>query len=449
MSILKIKRDIEFLEKQLNELDVVIPDPIERIEQKKELERKIKKLKQSKAQIEKLEQEQQELESLKSELSLNNNDFLDEKQLEQPEYIVTSSNITPDDSKINLSKKVEDNENYQTHDPKISEKKSDANTVANNTSNKSKEFLKAWIIGSTIEFGIFLGLVINNNGANQTINDLEQQTSNTITSETFEPDNFLEEQKIIESTPEKTEIFQEDNLNNLTSYESENNYSYYDFPLNTCGDDNPGGDNTWYPVYVDDTPENLNAIHTNYCRDAIRKYRQNEQIYSIQVASFTNEDKARQFAELMQLNLGSGEVGESSIYNFDSNSKNIVSQDSSRNNNSDYYDFNKSYESDSITLIASLYNLLSQKSFAEAQLLYDSQLAYQFNSKFFSQFERVTVENLQITSRTENSINLTGQNTYIWLDGSTQKESRSYKVENLGGTLKITESQFIKVTKFR
>jgi hypothetical protein len=114
---------------------------------------------------------------------------------------------------------------------------------------------------------------------------------------------------------------------------------------------------------------------------------------------------------------------------------------------------NESYESidesESIALLKRLYDLLSQKSFDEAKLLYDSQLTYQFNSNFFSQFERVIVEDLRITSRTKNSINFIGQNTYIWVDGSTQKELRTYQVKNLSGELKITVSKFIKVTKFR
>lgn len=155
----------------------------------------------------------------------------------------------------------------------------------------------------------------------------------------------------------------------------------------------------------------------------------------------------------MQEKIGSGEVGEPTIYNLDKNVNSYSSQNSLINSKSNYSGFNESYEgvneSESIALIARLYNLLSQKSFAEAELLYNSQLMYQFNSNFFSQFQRVTVENLRIISTNQNSINFIGQNTYIWLDGSTQTESRSYTVENLGGELKITDSQLIKVIKFK
>ena len=85
MSISKITRDIESLEQELKEIDVTISDSIERIEYKKQLERKIRKLKRSKSQIEQLEKEQQELKSLKSEFLLNNNETVDKQESEPDE----------------------------------------------------------------------------------------------------------------------------------------------------------------------------------------------------------------------------------------------------------------------------------------------------------------------------------------------------------------------------
>ncbi|WP_375328728.1 hypothetical protein [Microcystis sp. BLCC-F210] len=106
-------------------------------------------------------------------------------------------------------------------------------------------------------------------------------------------------------------------------------------------------------------------------------------------------------------------------------------------------------EGEAISLIENLYYALSEKNFDQARSLYSSQLAESFSPSFFSQFERVTVEDLQVTSRTDTSINFIGQNTYVYPDGSTQRELRSYTVRNLDGELKITASEFIKVTKFR
>jgi serine/threonine-protein kinase len=106
-------------------------------------------------------------------------------------------------------------------------------------------------------------------------------------------------------------------------------------------------------------------------------------------------------------------------------------------------------ESDAISLIENFYSLVSAKRFDEARILFGPQMAARFNPNFFRQFERVTVQDLEITSKTNSSINFVGQNTYVYLDGSTQKEKRTYTVRNLDGELKIIASEFVKVTKFK
>lgn len=113
--------------------------------------------------------------------------------------------------------------------------------------------------------------------------------------------------------------------------------SSYNFPLNSCGDEDSGGTNTWYPVFVDDPEENLISIQTNYCRDAFRKYRKNKEMYSIQVASFLKHSEAQEFAELMRRQVGSGEVGEPSIYDFEVSLVNTSSKSLSSNTNISYY----------------------------------------------------------------------------------------------------------------
>lgn len=436
MSVFKIAKDLEILEKQLREIENKVSDPIERLEQKKQLEKKIKKLEQYKSKIEKLEQEQQELESLKSEFSLHNIDLLNKQQLEEQKC----NTITPVNSEINFNKQTEDNSDSQVNHTNSLEQNLH-NTSITPHSNQLKELGKAFIIGGIVGFFVFLGLIINSNRANENeiVSNVQEQTSNTISSETIKQDSSIE--KIIESSP------------NVSDQLQEQNFSNYDFPVDSCGDRDPGGSNIWFPVYVYYTPENLSTIHNNYCKDAFRKYNQQDQSYSIQIASFTNELKATKFAELMQINIGSGKVGEPLIYNFDTIINSISSQNHLTNSNIAISDLNQNYkeidESESITLITRLYDLLSQKSFTEAEFLYNTQLADQFNSNFFSQFERVTVQDLRITAKTKNTINFIGQNTYIWLDGSTQQESRSYKVENLNGKLQVTDSKFLKVTKFR
>ncbi|MEM8779950.1 MAG: serine/threonine-protein kinase, partial [Cyanobacteria bacterium P01_G01_bin.49] len=106
-------------------------------------------------------------------------------------------------------------------------------------------------------------------------------------------------------------------------------------------------------------------------------------------------------------------------------------------------------ENQAISTIKNLYDLLSNRQYDQAIKLFSSQLASQFNPQFFNQFDRVTVEDLKITSRTDSMINFVGRNTYVYLDGSTQQELRSYTVSKIDGENKITASEFIKVTKFR
>jgi hypothetical protein len=180
MSSSKLKRDIQLLEKQLEEIDINISDPIERIEQKKQLEREIKKLERSKSQIEQLEQEQQELESLKSEFTLNSKELVDERESKQDKQVEHTTSVVDAsiavEPRINLSKQREDSQVINTNH---SENNFDV-TPVNPPSNNSKELGKAWIIGGMIGFFIFLGLIINGHQVNQTASNIEQQTSESV-----------------------------------------------------------------------------------------------------------------------------------------------------------------------------------------------------------------------------------------------------------------------------
>ncbi|UZQ53073.1 serine protease [Trichothermofontia sichuanensis B231] len=88
----------------------------------------------------------------------------------------------------------------------------------------------------------------------------------------------------------------------------------WNFPMATCGDRDPGGRNTWYPVFVNYSEARLRMIQTQYCRDAIRNYREKLGLHSIQIASFLKQEDAQAFADLMKRRIGSGEVGESSQF---------------------------------------------------------------------------------------------------------------------------------------
>ncbi len=113
--------------------------------------------------------------------------------------------------------------------------------------------------------------------------------------------NYIRQQS---SNPSQSHTNSDPSLNNIPSPS---------FPLSTCGDPNQGGTNTWYPVFIDNSDANLFLVRRDYCGDAFRKCRKEKRITSIQVASFTNQDKAEQSAEIMRNKIGSGEVGQPSI----------------------------------------------------------------------------------------------------------------------------------------
>lgn len=100
----------------------------------------------------------------------------------------------------------------------------------------------------------------------------------------------------------------------LSPQERQERTRAWNFPMATCGDRDPGGRNTWYPVFVNYSEARLRTIQVQYCRDAIRNYREKLGLHSIQIASFLKQEDAQAFADLMKRRIGSGEVGESSQF---------------------------------------------------------------------------------------------------------------------------------------
>lgn len=82
------------------------------------------------------------------------------------------------------------------------------------------------------------------------------------------------------------------------------------FPKQTCGGSNPPGLQTWYPVFVNYSPERLEQIQSKFCRDAFPNDKRDPNRTYIQVASFRNRSVAEAFAQLIKKEFGSGEVGE-------------------------------------------------------------------------------------------------------------------------------------------
>lgn len=92
-----------------------------------------------------------------------------------------------------------------------------------------------------------------------------------------------------------------------------NPFEAIQYPQNSCGDPLPTNTNDFpvdfYPVFVSNSPNILTTVNTNFCRDALVITRKDVGIQSIQVASFTTQQRAAQFAQFMTQKVGSGEVG--------------------------------------------------------------------------------------------------------------------------------------------
>ncbi len=205
----------------------------------------------------------------------------------------------------------------------------------------------------------------------------------------------------------------------------------FQFPMDSCGDQNPGGTNTWYPVYVDYSEENISIVKTRYCRDALPLYKKEIAKQKIQVASFINNSKADELARLLKIELGSGEVGNPVLYPTKELVKKNLNDEIAK------------------SVVKSVYLDLSNKQWTSASSFYSSKISHQFDPNFFKQFNRVDIDDIQVTSRSETTINLVGVNSYFYPEGTTQVEERSYKVELINGEPLITDSQFVKVIRLR
>lgn len=102
-------------------------------------------------------------------------------------------------------------------------------------------------------------------------------------------------------------------------------------------------------------------------------------------------------------------------------------------------------------IVEDFYRYVSAKDMIKARDLTGGNLAEQLdpNSTFFEQFDRVSVEQLTVTSQTEDTIALTGMNTYYYPDGTTQEEERTFTVAMVGTDPRIVASEFVRVTRPR
>jgi serine/threonine protein kinase len=104
---------------------------------------------------------------------------------------------------------------------------------------------------------------------------------------------------------------------NPTSTNSSNEFDKVQFPQASCGDSRPTNSAStiqFYPVFLEYSESNLQTVKSNFCADAYRTNRTDTGAVAIQVASFTNRSRAELFRDFMNRKLGSGEVGEPTVY---------------------------------------------------------------------------------------------------------------------------------------
>jgi hypothetical protein len=102
-----------------------------------------------------------------------------------------------------------------------------------------------------------------------------------------------------------------------------------------------------------------------------------------------------------------------------------------------------------VASVEQLYNDLSLGNIQAARQRFGGEAADQFDPAFFSQFQRVSVDNLRKLSRDGSLITLEGLVTFVYPDGTSQSESRSFTVETATDPALITASNFGQITRRR
>jgi hypothetical protein len=99
-----------------------------------------------------------------------------------------------------------------------------------------------------------------------------------------------------------------------TSSVESNPFNSVRFPQESCGDSLPEDGSAYpvsfYPVFVDYSEKNLQILQSQFCKDSIKVFRDNKNKNSIQVASFTSQEKAEQFRKFIFPKIGMGELGQ-------------------------------------------------------------------------------------------------------------------------------------------
>ncbi|WP_377474038.1 MAG: hypothetical protein P2A85_16945 [Microcoleus anatoxicus] len=85
------------------------------------------------------------------------------------------------------------------------------------------------------------------------------------------------------------------------------------FPKSTCGDPLPTNPNDYpvdfYPVYLPDSEANLQLARSRFCQDALFKQRKDTGSIVVQVASFSNYQRAIEFRDFLNSETSGSSIG--------------------------------------------------------------------------------------------------------------------------------------------
>lgn len=102
-----------------------------------------------------------------------------------------------------------------------------------------------------------------------------------------------------------------------------------------------------------------------------------------------------------------------------------------------------------VSSVQALYEFITEKQYKKASELMKAGIEWQIDEKFLSQFDRVSIEDLRVASSVGSTINLVGVVTFVWPDGSMQRESRSFAVNTSMEPPIITSTEFLRVIQSR
>lgn len=102
-----------------------------------------------------------------------------------------------------------------------------------------------------------------------------------------------------------------------------------------------------------------------------------------------------------------------------------------------------------ISTVQQLYTAIAAGQFDSARQLFSPAAADQFDPSFFSQFRQVTISDLRETGSSGSSVTLSGVVTFVYPDGTSQSESRSFSVDTASQPALITGSSFGAVLRTR